>query len=108
MYITWGGADGTSEGKESCQARVRREQRHSPVGVRRDEKQRQLNSFGGRSHLRGHEGRRCQGVDNCSSLHDETPALRPSMRMVVQMLEEAEPCNLTGIIVSKDGKNSKT
>ncbi|KAI8028098.1 Receptor-like protein kinase HAIKU2, partial [Camellia lanceoleosa] len=33
----------------------------------------------------------------------KTPALRPSMRM-----EEAEPCNLTGIIVSKDGKNSKS
>ncbi|CAL5329491.1 unnamed protein product [Camellia sinensis] len=32
----------------------------------------------------------------------KTPALRPSMRMVVQMLEEAEPCNLTGIIVNKD------
>ncbi|KAL7206202.1 hypothetical protein ACSBR2_019000 [Camellia fascicularis] len=38
----------------------------------------------------------------------KTPALRPSMRMIVQMLEEAEPCNLTGIIVSKDGENSKS
>ncbi|KAI8026361.1 Receptor-like protein kinase 7 [Camellia lanceoleosa] len=38
----------------------------------------------------------------------KTPALRPSMRMVVQMLEEAEPCNLTGIIVSKGGENSKS
>ncbi|XP_058189653.1 receptor-like protein kinase 7 [Rhododendron vialii] len=35
------------------------------------------------------------------------PALRPSMRMVVQMLEEAEPCELTGIIVNKDGENGK-
>uniref|UniRef100_A0A5B7A5I5 non-specific serine/threonine protein kinase n=1 Tax=Davidia involucrata TaxID=16924 RepID=A0A5B7A5I5_DAVIN len=29
------------------------------------------------------------------------PAVRPSMRMVVQMLEEAEPCKLTGIIVNQ-------
>ncbi|KAG5526199.1 hypothetical protein RHGRI_032468 [Rhododendron griersonianum] len=35
------------------------------------------------------------------------PALRPSMRMVVQMLEEAEPCELTGIIVNKGGENGK-
>ncbi|CAL5329665.1 unnamed protein product [Camellia sinensis] len=35
----------------------------------------------------------------------KTPALRPSLRMIVQMLEEAEPCNLTGIIVSKGGEN---
>ncbi|GMP39136.1 hypothetical protein CsSME_00010093 [Camellia sinensis var. sinensis] len=38
----------------------------------------------------------------------KTPALRPSMRMIVQMLEEAGPCNLTGIIVSKGGENSKS
>ncbi|KAF5951170.1 hypothetical protein HYC85_009114 [Camellia sinensis] len=38
----------------------------------------------------------------------KTPALRPSMRMVMQMLEEAEPCNLTDLIVSKDGENSKS
>ncbi|KAL2520768.1 Leucine-rich receptor-like protein kinase family protein [Forsythia ovata] len=31
------------------------------------------------------------------------PTLRPTMRSVVQMLEEAEPCKLVGIIVSKDG-----
>lgn len=35
------------------------------------------------------------------------PALRPSMRMVVQMLQEAEPCELTGIIVNKGGENGK-
>ncbi|KAF7126528.1 hypothetical protein RHSIM_Rhsim11G0146100 [Rhododendron simsii] len=35
------------------------------------------------------------------------PALRPSMRMVVQMLEEAEPCELTGIIVNKGGENGR-
>ncbi|KAI8027485.1 Receptor-like protein kinase 7 [Camellia lanceoleosa] len=38
----------------------------------------------------------------------KTPALRPSMRMVVQMLEETEPCNLTSIIVSKGGENNKS
>ncbi|CAA2994888.1 receptor kinase HAIKU2 [Olea europaea subsp. europaea] len=32
------------------------------------------------------------------------PALRPSMRTVVQMLEEAGPCQLVGIIVGKDGQ----
>lgn len=31
------------------------------------------------------------------------PALRPSMRTVVQMLEEAKPCKLVSIIVNKDG-----
>ncbi|XP_059631204.1 receptor-like protein kinase 7 [Cornus florida] len=31
------------------------------------------------------------------------PQLRPKMRSVVQMLEEAEPCKLHNIIVSKDG-----
>lgn len=31
------------------------------------------------------------------------PTSRPSMRMVVQMLQEAEPCPLTNILVSKDG-----
>lgn len=32
------------------------------------------------------------------------PALRPIMRTVVQMLEEAGPCQLVGIIVGKDGQ----
>lgn len=32
------------------------------------------------------------------------PGLRPSMRLIVQMLEEAEPCSLTTIVVSKDGE----
>lgn len=38
---------------------------------------------------------------------DRLPAVRPSMRTVVQMLEEAEPCKLVGIIISssKDGGN---
>lgn len=31
------------------------------------------------------------------------PDLRPTMRSVVQMLEDAEPCKLVGIIVTKDG-----
>ncbi|KAA8536322.1 hypothetical protein F0562_028800 [Nyssa sinensis] len=31
------------------------------------------------------------------------PAVRPSMRMVVQMLEEAEPCTLSSIIVNQRG-----
>lgn len=31
-------------------------------------------------------------------------ALRPSMRRVVQMLEKAEPCRLTGIVVEKGGQ----
>lgn len=31
------------------------------------------------------------------------PVLRPSMRMVVQMLEEAEPCKLTSINITKEG-----
>ncbi|GFY96042.1 leucine-rich receptor-like protein kinase family protein [Actinidia rufa] len=35
------------------------------------------------------------------------PALRPTMRSVVQMLEEAEPCKLVGIIISKDGGSKK-
>lgn len=35
------------------------------------------------------------------------PALRPTMRSVVQMLEEAEPCKLVGIIISKDGGSRK-
>ncbi|GLT41895.1 hypothetical protein SLA2020_159250 [Shorea laevis] len=30
------------------------------------------------------------------------PRLRPTMRMVVQMLEEAEPCTFTGVTVQKD------
>ncbi|XVF00675.1 hypothetical protein REPUB_Repub04eG0021400 [Reevesia pubescens] len=36
------------------------------------------------------------------------PAVRPSMRTVVQMLEEAEPCKLTDIIVLKNGESSPT
>ncbi|TKY74502.1 Receptor protein kinase HAIKU2 [Spatholobus suberectus] len=32
------------------------------------------------------------------------PALRPTMRAVVQKLEDAEPCKLVGIVISKDGK----
>ncbi|KAK8552088.1 hypothetical protein V6N13_120515 [Hibiscus sabdariffa] len=35
------------------------------------------------------------------------PALRPTMRSVVQMLEEAEPCKLVGIVISKDGEVQK-
>lgn len=31
------------------------------------------------------------------------PNLRPSMRSVVQMLEDAEPCNLVRVVVEKDG-----
>ncbi|KAJ6954692.1 hypothetical protein NC652_006210 [Populus alba x Populus x berolinensis] len=31
------------------------------------------------------------------------PAMRPAMRSVVQMLEEAEPCKLVSIAISKDG-----
>ncbi|CAK9145013.1 unnamed protein product [Ilex paraguariensis] len=36
-----------------------------------------------------------------------TPALRPSMRMVVQLLEEAEPGTLSGIIFSKEGETNE-
>ncbi|KAF3447433.1 hypothetical protein FNV43_RR12619 [Rhamnella rubrinervis] len=35
------------------------------------------------------------------------PELRPSMRSVVQMLEDAEPCKLMGIIITKDGTSMK-
>lgn len=35
------------------------------------------------------------------------PEMRPTMRSVVQMLEEAEPCKLVGIIVSKDGASKR-
>ncbi|XVE70280.1 hypothetical protein DITRI_Ditri10aG0059700 [Diplodiscus trichospermus] len=35
------------------------------------------------------------------------PALRPTMRTVVKMLEEAEPCKLVGIIISKEGAQKK-
>ncbi|XWS25441.1 hypothetical protein CRYUN_Cryun27aG0068600 [Craigia yunnanensis] len=35
------------------------------------------------------------------------PALRPTMRTVVQMLEEVEPCKLIGIVISKDGDQKK-
>lgn len=38
---------------------------------------------------------------------DRLPALRPSMRTVVQMLEDAGPCKLVGIIISKDGNKLK-
>ncbi|XVF39711.1 hypothetical protein PTKIN_Ptkin01aG0055000 [Pterospermum kingtungense] len=31
------------------------------------------------------------------------PTLRPTMRTVVKMLEEAEPCKLVGIVIGKDG-----
>ncbi|CAK9173621.1 unnamed protein product [Ilex paraguariensis] len=35
------------------------------------------------------------------------PTQRPTMRAVVQMLEDAEPCKLVGIIINKDGGNKK-
>lgn len=35
------------------------------------------------------------------------PDLRPSMRSVVQMLEDADPCKLEGIVVSKDDSVKK-
>ncbi|XP_027354199.1 receptor-like protein kinase 7 [Abrus precatorius] len=35
------------------------------------------------------------------------PALRPTMRAVVQKLEDAEPCKLVGIVISKDGSGKK-
>ncbi|XVF36512.1 hypothetical protein REPUB_Repub19eG0064400 [Reevesia pubescens] len=35
------------------------------------------------------------------------PALRPTMRSVVQMLGEAEPCKLVGIVISKDSDQKK-
>ncbi|OMO50867.1 hypothetical protein CCACVL1_30191 [Corchorus capsularis] len=35
------------------------------------------------------------------------PALRPTMRTVVHMLEEAEPCKLVGILITKDGDHKK-
>ncbi|XP_050208235.1 receptor-like protein kinase 7 [Mercurialis annua] len=35
------------------------------------------------------------------------PTVRPTMRSVVQMLEDAEPCKLVGIIISKDGGSKK-
>ncbi|XP_062078229.1 receptor-like protein kinase 7 [Humulus lupulus] len=35
------------------------------------------------------------------------PELRPTMRSVVQMLEEAEPCKLVGIIATKDGASKR-
>ncbi|KAJ7946827.1 Receptor-like protein kinase [Quillaja saponaria] len=37
---------------------------------------------------------------HCTS---KIPTLRPSIRMVVHMLEAAEPCNLPNILISKDG-----
>ncbi|XP_009769216.1 receptor-like protein kinase 7 [Nicotiana sylvestris] len=38
---------------------------------------------------------------------DRLPSLRPTMRNVVKMLEDAEPCKLVGIIVSKDDSSNK-
>lgn len=35
---------------------------------------------------------------------ERLPSLRPTMRRVVQMLEEAEPCGPVDIVVEKDGK----
>lgn len=35
------------------------------------------------------------------------PALRPTMRTVVKMLEEAEPCKLVSIIITKDDDGKK-
>jgi len=35
------------------------------------------------------------------------PALRPTMRGVVQKLEDAEPCKLVGIVISKEGGEKK-
>ncbi|XVF64274.1 hypothetical protein PTKIN_Ptkin09bG0155200 [Pterospermum kingtungense] len=35
------------------------------------------------------------------------PALRPTMRTVVQMLLEAEPCKLVGIVITKDSDQKK-
>lgn len=37
----------------------------------------------------------------------KVPNLRPSMRVVVQMLEEVEPFKLSEIVVTKDGENCK-
>ncbi|MBA0775360.1 hypothetical protein Gotri_010512 [Gossypium trilobum] len=37
----------------------------------------------------------------------QLPALRPTMRSVVQMLEEAEPCKLVSIVINKDGEVKK-
>lgn len=37
---------------------------------------------------------------------NKIPAFRPSMRVVVQMLEEAEPCAVTNIVVKKVGESS--
>lgn len=41
---------------------------------------------------------------HCTS---QAPASRPSMRTVVHMLEEAEPCKLIDITVVKEGENSQ-
>lgn len=35
------------------------------------------------------------------------PALRPTMRAVVQKLEDARPFKLVGIVISKDGSEKK-
>ncbi|KAE8720539.1 Receptor-like protein kinase HAIKU2 [Hibiscus syriacus] len=35
------------------------------------------------------------------------PAQRPTMRTVVQMLEEAQPCKLVGIVIGKEGGDRK-
>lgn len=37
---------------------------------------------------------------------NKIPAFRPSMRVVVQMLEEAEPCAATNAVVKKIGESS--
>ncbi|KAF2324154.1 hypothetical protein GH714_008510 [Hevea brasiliensis] len=38
---------------------------------------------------------------------ERLPSLRPTMRSVVQMLREAEPCKLAGIVISKDGASKR-
>jgi Leucine-rich repeat (LRR) protein len=40
----------------------------------------------------------------CTSRH---PTLRPTMRSVVQMLEDADPCKLVEIVITKDGNVKK-
>ena len=38
---------------------------------------------------------------------ERLPTARPTMRTVVQLLEDAEPCKLVGIVISKDGTRKK-
>ena len=38
---------------------------------------------------------------------ERLPTARPTMRTVVQLLEDAEPCKLVGIVISKDGTGKK-